>query len=479
MITSDMINLTAVEATGALKQGELGLLEYVDALLDRCEQYQHLNAFVTLDGDKLREQTKALQNPVGPLYGLPLIIKDNIDVAGMPTTACTPALENWYPPEDATVIRNIIDAGGQVLGKASMHELALGISSDNDHYGDVCNPYDLDCIPGGSSSGTAVAIVARLVSAGLGSDTGGSCRMPASLCGCVGFRPSTGRYEGAGMVRLSWSRDTSGPLARTVEDIVLLDQICSGAEPRPGRDRSLEGVRLGIPRVGFYEGIDSETGRVVETALQQLGDAGAILVEVNLSRAIELDILSSFPAVMFETVRELSVYLGRNASSITVHEVIESISDQAIKAMLAQQYSKDAVTEEVYIEGMVENRPRLKKLYSECFEEHKLDAVVVPTTPVPARSRTETDVNRVVELNGREVDTFFTYIRNVSPASNLGLPALSIPAGLTSAGLPVGIEFVGKRMEDAELLSIGCAYERVRPVVPGPSLAARSSSIKN
>ena len=189
MQTDEVINLSAVVVIEALKKGELDLLEYVDALLTRCEEFNFLNAFVTLEADKLRESSKHKDKLKGPLYGLPLIIKDNIDVAGMPTTACTPALSNWVPENNATITQSLIDASAQVMGKASMHELAYGITSDNAYYGNVCNPYDLDCIPGGSSSGTAAAIVARLVPAGLGSDTGGSCRMPASLCGCVGFRP--------------------------------------------------------------------------------------------------------------------------------------------------------------------------------------------------------------------------------------------------------------------------------------------------
>ena len=470
MQTDEVINLSAVVVIEALKKGELDLLEYVDALLTRCEEFNFLNAFVTLEADKLRESSKHKDKLKGPLYGLPLIIKDNIDVAGMPTTACTPALSNWVPENNATITQSLIDASAQVMGKASMHELAYGITSDNAYYGNVCNPYDLDCIPGGSSSGTAAAIVARLVPAGLGSDTGGSCRMPASLCGCVGFRPSTGRYSNQGVICLSWTRDTAGILARTVDDIALLDRVCSKDNVAPPEFVDLQGLRLGIPRTGFYDDLDTETAKVISNALKTLTDAGATLIEADIDNIFELEMASSFPAILFESVRELSVYLGKNASKITVSEIIAEISDPAIKQMFAQQYSEEAVTSDMYFGGIVENRPKLQQAYSNYFKENKLDAIVVPTTPIPARSRLLSDVNKSVELNGREVDTFLTYIRNVSAASNVGLPALSIPAGLTGAGLPVGIEFVGERSQDMKLLSIGKAFESCRPDLPAPTM---------
>ncbi len=472
MKIDEVTNLSAVDAVNALKNGELDLLEYVDALLARCEEFKSLNAFVTLDADKLRESSKQKDKLKGPFYGLPLIIKDNIDVAGMPTTACTPALQNWGPQNNAAITQSLIDAGAQIMGKASMHELAYGITSDNAHYGNVCNPYNLDCIPGGSSSGTAAAIVARLVPAGLGSDTGGSCRMPASLCGCVGFRPSTGRYSNQGVICLSWSRDTAGILARTVDDIAFLDQVCSEDSLAPPESIDLQGLRLGIPRTGFYDDLDPGTAEVMNTALKQLSDAGAVLIEADINNVFELEMASSFPAMLFESVRELSVYLGRNASKITVSEIIAEISDPAIKQMFAQQYGQEAVTADMYFGGVVESRPKLQQAYNDYFKENKLDAIVVPTTPIPARSRLLSDVNKSVELNGREADTFLTYIRNVSAASNVGLPALTIPAGLTEAGLPVGIEFVGERSQDMKLLSIGNAFESCRPDLPAPTMSS-------
>jgi indoleacetamide hydrolase len=470
MAQDEITNLSVVEAVQALGNGDLDLPEYVDALLARSEKFSSLNAFVTLEGEKLREKSRQMNRMKSPLHGLPLIIKDNIDVAGMPTTACTPALENWFPRSNAAITQKLIDAGAQVMGKGSMHELAYGITSDNAHYGNVCNPYDPDCIPGGSSSGTAAAIASRIAPAGLGSDTGGSCRMPASLCGCVGFRPSTGRYSSQGVMCLSWTRDTAGVLARTVDDIILLDQICSQDEVTSTEILDLKGIRLGIPRTGFYDDLDPRTEQVMESALRQLTEAGAVLIEAEIKNVFELEMASSFPAVLFEAVRELSVYLGRNVSTITVSDIIEKISDPAIKAMLSEQYSENAVTADIYFAGVVENRPKLQQAYNDYFREHKVDAIVVPTTPLPARSRKLSDVNKSIELNGRQVDTFLTYIRNVSASSNVGLPALSIPAGLTDVGLPVGIEFVGSRLQDSKLLSIGRAFEYCKPFFPAPSL---------
>ncbi len=231
--TNDLLALSATEAIAQLKSQRITSEEIVMTALDRSAKLRHLNLFTTLDQEQALgaareiDRRRAAGEDVGPMAGLPLIIKDNIDSASLPTTAGSRAFEGWQPKEDAPVLASLLKAGGVMLGKANMHEMAFGVTSNNPVYGPVRNPYDTTMISGGSSGGTAAAIAARVVVGGLGTDTGGSCRIPAALCGCVGLRPSFGRYSSAGVIPLTWTRDTPGPLARTVDDLILLDSVCA------------------------------------------------------------------------------------------------------------------------------------------------------------------------------------------------------------------------------------------------------------
>jgi mandelamide amidase len=258
---NDLLTLNAKEAISRLKSQQITSAELVTAALDRSDKLRHLNLFTTIDPDQALNAAKEIDRrrvageDVGPLAGLPLIIKDNIDSASLPTTAASKAFEGWQPKEDAPVLASLLKAGGVMLGKANMHEMAFGVTSNNPVYGPVRNPYDTTMISGGSSGGTAAAIAARVVVGGLGSDTGGSCRIPAALSGCVGLRPTYGRYSSAGVIPLTWTRDTPGPLGRTVEDVILLDSLCA-KRPAEIPLLSLSGARLAIP-ASFYEDLDT------------------------------------------------------------------------------------------------------------------------------------------------------------------------------------------------------------------------------
>lgn len=455
--------LSATEAVAGLAAGRFALAAYVDALLERANRLRSFNVFITQDAQRLREQVRAAKRP-GPLFGLPLAIKDNIDSADWPTTAGTPALEKWQPKANAPVLRRLLEAGGLVLGKANMHELAFGITSNNKAFGPVGNPYDKRMIAGGSSGGTAAAIAAGLAPAGLGSDTGGSARIPAALCGCVGFRPTLGRYEQAGVVPLSSTRDTVGPLGRTVGDVELLDGLCATDKPKPAR-LSLKGLKLGVPRDFFYANLDRELAAVVDDALKLMVKRGAILIEADIPPLPRLNEAVSFPVVLYEVLRELAVYLAKGGSSLSVLDVVAKVAGPAERAILQSQLGDKAVPAAAYRRALAVDRPRLRAAYAGYFRRHELDALVVPTTPLPARPIGQ---DETVELNGKQVPTFPTYIRNTDPPSNAGLPALSVPAGLTSSGLPVGLEFVGPAGSDARLLGIGKAFEAARGALPAP-----------
>jgi len=456
--------LSATQAIAGLRDGRFTLPAYLDALLERSVRLKSLNAFITQDPQRLREQARG--KFAAPLSGLPLAIKDNLDTADYPTTAGTPALEKWQPAANAPALQSLLRTGALVLGKANMHELAFGITSNNRAFGPVGNPYDKRMIAGGSSGGTAAAIAAGLVPAGLGSDTGGSCRIPAALCGCVGFRPTIERYPQAGVVPLSSTRDTVGPLGRTVADVALLDGFCAVDRAR-AETVDLKGLRLGVPRGYFWAGLDRELAAVLDDSLRLLRRRGAVLVEADIPDIAKLNQAVSFPVVLHEALRELAVYLARGGSSLSVRDVVDKVSGTAERGILQAQLGQEAVGPIAYRQALVVDRPKLRAAYAGYFKRHRLSALVVPTTPLPARPIGQ---DETVALSGQPVPTFPTYIRNTDPPSNAGLPALSVPAGLTASGLPVGLEFVGPGWSDARLLAIGHAFEMARDPLPPPRL---------
>jgi Asp-tRNA(Asn)/Glu-tRNA(Gln) amidotransferase A subunit family amidase len=464
--------MTARDAIEALRAGRTSVLDYVESLMARADRLASLNAFITQDKDVVRAAARALDariaagEELSPLWGLPFCVKDNTNTAGMPTTGGTPAFKGWVPPANAPVVQSLLDAGGVLIGKTNMHELAFGITSNNAAFGPVRNPYDQAMIPGGSSGGTAAAVAAGLAPVGLGSDTGGSCRIPAALCGCVGFRPSLGRWPQNGIIPISSTRDTSGPLGRTVDDAVLLDSICASDAPMP-LELSLADMPIGVPRQYFYDNLDPQLATVVARALDALSNAGAKLVEVNLDGIADLNAAVSFPVALYEVLREMAAYLYKNGSTRSVQEVVAQVAGKAEHGILASQMGPDAIPAAAYREALVVARPRLIAAYQAYFADNGLAAMVVPTTPLPARPIGQEET---VELNGEQVPTFLTYIQNTDPPSNAGVPCLSVPAGLTADGLPVGVEFVGPPGADATVLGIGRAFEAARGPAPGPDL---------
>ncbi len=472
--TGDLIaELSLIETVAAIKGGKFSAAEYTSAMLDRGVRHRHLKAFITQMPEVSMAQAKTVDAVLaagrdpGAVAGAALALKDNIDTADMPTSAGTPALKNNLPAANAPVAQALLDAGGVLIGKANMHELAFGITSNNATFGAVGNPYDPKMIPGGSSGGTAAAVAARLATAGLGSDTGGSVRIPAALCGIVGFRPTLMRYAQAGVVPISSTRDTTGPMTRSVDDAILIDSVCAGDRP-PRHEVALTGLRLGVPRAFFYHNLDGEHAAVIEQALTALRGAGVELVEADLPEIEKLNQAVGFPVALYEVLRELSAYLYLGGNRMSVLDIVDQVAGAAEKGILMSQLERaKAVPAAAYQAAMASHRPALQGAYADYFARHRVAAMVVPTTPLPARPIGHEET---VELNGEQVPTFLTYIRNTDPPSNAGLPCLSVSAGLTAGGLPVGIELVGPAGSDATVLGIGRAYEALRAPLPPPRL---------
>jgi indoleacetamide hydrolase len=372
------------------------------------------------------------------------------------------------------LIGRLLRAGAIPFAKTNMHELALGITSNNAAFGAVHNPYDPTKIPGGSSGGNAAAVAARIAPASIGTDTAGSVRIPAALCGIAALRPTVGRYPRTGdprtvtdIVPISHTRDTPGPMARTVADVALLDAVITGANTRL-RARDLTGVRLGVDRGNFFANLDPETEAVIEAALRRLEKHGAVLVEVEIENLQALNAAVGIPVGAFEAGLALPRYLATNHTGVSLDELIAGVASPDVRALFGLVVGPGAITEPVYRDALNVQRPKLQAAYRRAFARHRLDALIFPTTPLPARPIGQ---DATVELNGEQVPTFFTYIRHTDPGSNAGIPGINVPVGLTRAGLPVGLELDGRPGHDRALLALGLSLERVFGSLPAPAPA--------
>jgi indoleacetamide hydrolase len=464
-----LADVSALEASRALARGAITTESYAAALLERCRRYRHLNAFESLYPDRVLEAARAADQrrasgaPLGSLHGLPIAVKDNIDAGGYATSCSTPAFAGRAATADAELIRRLREAGAIVLGKATMHELALGFGKGPGR--DAVNPHSPGMMTGGSSSGTAVALAARLAPLGLGTDTGGSVRIPAAHCGVAGLRPTLGRYPSDGIVSFCPTRDTAGPIARSVADLALLHAaICAedaGAEPA-----RMAGLRLGVPRRYFYETLDPETASIAERALDLLRGAGAVLVEQDLEGIAELNERVSFPVFRFEASARLRAYLAERRPDLSPEAFAETVAStgcrEAVRGLLSP--AKNPEDERLYREAIDRWRPALRETYRRYFATHDVAAIVYPATPLPPAVEGAVKVM----LGAEEHDAFLLYLKHVDPSSNAGIPGLTVPAGCDRRGLPVGLAFDGPDGSEKQLLSIGRAYEAIRPPMPRP-----------
>ena len=456
-MTLDLERLDAVVTVAALKEGSVSPAAYAEALAERAAKHADLNALQSFDAGQVVQAAAAAfeAHPEAALAGLPIVAKDNINTTAYPTSGGTKALLRHTPATDAGVVQRITKAGGFIGAKAGMHELAFGITSNNAVTGAVHNPADPGLIAGGSSGGTAAAVAAGIFPAGLGTDTGGSCRIPAALCGVIGFRPTTGRYDSDGVVPISHTRDTVGTLARSTRDIALFDGVLSGDDAALA-ERAMTDVTLGVPRNMFYDNLDPVVAAAVEAQLSVLSAAGAKLVDVDFDGIWQHNEAFSFPVVFYEVMRDLPAYLAEHAPEVSFETLIKGIGSPDVAGAIGSQLGDEAMPEAAYRAAMDVHRPPMRQIYGKVFEDNGLDAIVFPTTPLPARPIGE---DETVTLNGDQCPTFPTYIRNTDLGSNIGAPGISLPCPVSS-GLPVGIEFDGLPGKDRALLALARAAEK-------------------
>ena len=454
---------TATDLMAMMGAGETTSAKIVTELLRRAGEAGRLNAFITIDAEGALaraaelDQLRSQGNILGPLHGLPLVVKDNIHVAGLPNTAGTPGLREFTPGVDNAVIAALLDSGALVIGKTNMHELAFGITSDNAAFGAVANPFDTTTFAGGSSGGTASAIAAGIAPAGLGTDTGGSVRIPAALTGTVGFRPSNGRYPLSGVTPISHTRDTIGLITWNVADLILLDSVIDTHGSAVPSLTPVE-IRLGVPRTYYYANLDEQSARIIDNSLMQLTKAGVTLVEVDPEGIGPLVAQSGFPIALYEAVHDLSDYLEAFGTGITLAELAAATASPDVQGIFAGITGEGQISEEAYTAAM-SVREDLRQVFRELFSAHDLDAIIFPTTLLPARPIENS--MQTVELNGAQVPTFPTYIHNTDPGSIAALPGITLPVGLTAEGLPVAIEIDGPENSDRQLLAIAAILEQI------------------
>jgi len=470
-LAQDLTALSASEAAEKIRKGDITSEALTKALIDKVKAGKSLNAFITLNeagalkAAKAADDARKAKKSKGALFGVPLVFKDNIHVAGLPNTAGTPGMKDFVPREYAPVVEKLVAAGAIVLGKTNMHELAFGITSNNAAFGPVRNPYNQKCIAGGSSGGNGAAIAARMAPAGLGTDTGGSVRIPSAVNGISGLRPTIGRYPQKGITPISHTRDTAGPMARSVTDLVLLDSVITDSKDAVV-PADLKGLRIGVPK-SLNDGVEAETGRLMVDTLAKLEAAGVELVEADIPGLMELNSKVGFPVALYEVTIDLPAYAKTYGIKLALKGYAEKAASPDVKGLFAALVKGEppSIPKNVYEEAIKVHRPTLMKAYADYFSRNEVVAMVFPTVPLPAAPIGD---DKETMLDGKKVPTFDTFIRNTDPGSNAGVPGLSIPMGMTKDGLPVGLELDGPKGSDRKLLAIGLALETLLGLVPPP-----------
>ena len=469
---------TAVEIRRAVAAGRASAAEICDAALERIAALDdRIHAFRTVDAARARARAAELDRRRAelsglPLLGVPIALKDNICTRGLRTTASSRILETYEPPYDAAVVERLDAAGAVIVGKTNCDEFAMGSSTENSAFGPTRNPWNPDRIPGGSSGGSAAAVAARMVPLALGSDTGGSIRQPAALCGVVGLKPTYGRVSRYGLLAFASSLDQIGPLAATVEDAALALSVIAGHDARDATSaraavpdftadppiESLKGVRIGVPRGLLGEGVDAPVLAAFDLAVAALVDRGAVAVDIDLPHsrhAIPVYYLIATAEASSNLARYDGVRYGTRAPADTLVSMYERSRGSGFGAEVKRRimlgtYVLSAGYYDAYYLKALQVRTLIKGDYDAALE--RVDAVAMPTSPTAA-----------FPLGARTADPVQMYLADVfTVGANLtGLPAISVPCGFTPDGLPIGLQLTGRRLDEATVLRAAAAYERV------------------
>ena len=453
-----LLELSLSEVARLVKRGEVSPVDLVDASLARIAQVDPtLRAYISVY-ESAREVARAAEimqragHDLGPLHGIPIALKDNVALKGLRTTAGSKILADWVPDHDATVAARLRAAGAVFVGKLNMHEFAWGGTSDNPHYGAVRNPWNPERFPAGSSGGSGAAVAARTCFGAIGTDTGGSIRLPSAINGIVGIRPTYGRVSNHGIIPLAWSMDTAGPMTRTVEDCALMFGAIAGHDPRdattaraPVQDylarlsQGVQGLRIGVVPGYFFHHLQPPVHAAVKAALQTFERLGAQVLDVEIGNihgniSAQLTIESTEPSTYHQRwLRERPDDYGADVRALL--EVGEMLL--ATHYLQAQRY-----------------RALLRQEFMEAFG--RVDVFVCPTLPFTA---TRVGQMKVVIEGGLEEDMLSAIMQFTGVPSLTGLPSLAVPCGFDDDGLPVGMQIIGRPFDEATLFQAGAAFQ--------------------
>lgn len=451
---NDILKLSLAELSKKIKSGDVSPVEATEACLERITATDNsLGAYVRVLADEARAAAREAEIAIkagdwkGPLHGVPVALKDLYDVEGVPTTASSRVRKDWVPKADGATATALKDAGAIILGKTHTHEFAYGITTPTTR-----NPWNLERIPGGSSGGSGATVASGGAFLAMGSDTGGSIRIPAALCGVVGLKPTFGRISRAGVTSLSWGLDHVGPLTRTVEDAAICLQVLAGYDPRdpasldePVPDYSadlgqgVKGLRIGVPTNYFFDHVEPEVEEAVRASYAKLAELGAKLVEIDLPMPEQI------MAVEFAIcLPEASAYHRR-----MLREKPGDYNDD-VRAFLEAGEMVPATT---YIQAL-RVRNVLQQGFRKLFES--VDVIVAPTV---AATAVKAGTESITWEDGTEEPLSSVYVRLSAPANVTGLPSLSVPCGFSSEGLPIGFQAIGRPLDEATILRLGTAYE--------------------
>ena len=468
---SALRNVSLAEAARLVGTKEVSPVELVDCCLERIAAVNdRLKAYITVYDEQARHVARAAEamimagHRLGPLHGVPIALKDNIALQGLRTTAGSQVLADWVPDEDATVAARLKGAGAIFVGKTNMHEFAWGGTTDNPHYGTCRNPWDDERFPAGSSGGSGVAVAARTCYGALGTDTGGSIRLPSAINGIVGIRPTIGRVSNHGVIPLAWSMDTVGPMARSAEDCALMVNVIAGHDPKdeasalePVADyttdlaRGVKGLRIGIVPGYFFHHLQPPVHDAVRHALATLEGLGATVVDVEIAHihgniSAQLTIEAAEPSTYHQGwLRERPGAYGDDVRSLL--EIGEMLL--ATHYIQAQRY-----------------RRLLRREFLDAFK--LVDVFICPSLPFTATRVRETTV--VIE-HGVAEDMLSAIMQFTGVPSLTGLPSLNVPCGFDDDGLPIGMQIIGQPFDEATLFRVGAAFQSVTDFhTRGPAL---------
>ncbi len=469
-------DMTLAELSQGLRDKQFSSVELTNHFLTRIGKMDaQFNSFITVTREQALVQAQAADDRLAAgnapaLCGIPLAHKDIFCTKGVKTSCASKMLDNFLPPYDATVIDNFQNSGAVMLGKTNMDEFAMGSSNENSFYGPVKNPWAEDSVPGGSSGGSAAAVSARLSPAATATDTGGSIRQPAALCGVTGLKPSYGRVSRWGMIAYASSLDQGGPITRTAEDAAIMLNVMASYDDKDSTcinkdvpdytstlNDSIEGLKIGIPKEYFGEGLDSATGAAVEAAIKQYEQQGASISEISLPRT-ELSVPAYYVIAPAEASANLSRFDGvrygyRCKDPADLQDLYkrsrgEGFGDEVKRRILVGAYALSAGYYDAYYNKAQQVRRLVKQDYDEAFKS--VDIILGPTTPSPA-----------FKFGAKTTDPVAMYLEDIYTISaNLaGLPGISLPCGLVD-GKPVGLQLISNAFTEARLLNVAHQFQQ-------------------